>query len=132
RGASGGRLQTAPHPRPPAQARQARASPFSDTCAAACVRPLWGQYTRQKRKKEAPFRMLLCNTSERLLLVVLLVRYEQRTDGQGDLLLLVVDVDDLRVNLLANLEDVLGLGDAVIRDLGDVDQAVHARNDLSE
>ena len=48
------------------------------------------------------------------------------------LLLLVVDVDDLSLDNLANLQLVLRLCDAVISDLRNVDQAVNARYDLSE
>ena len=48
------------------------------------------------------------------------------------LLLLVVDVDDLSLDNLANLQLVLRLCDAVISDLRNVDQAVNAGYDLSE
>ena len=75
--------------------------------------------------------MLLCacyETGEGLVLFVL----EQSTDGQRYLLLLVVDVDDLSLDNLANLQLVLRLCDAVISDLRNVDQAVNARYDLSE
>ena len=66
--------------------------------------------------------------TEGLVLFVL----EQSTDGQRYLLLLVVDVDDLSLDNLANLQLVLRLCDAVISDLRNVDQAVNARYDLSE
>ena len=47
-------------------------------------------------------------------------------------LLLLVDSGDLGVHDLALGEDVTGLLDAAIGDLGDVDQAVHAGNDLGK
>ena len=69
---------------------------------------------------------------KRGLVLVVLAVLEQSTDRQGNLLLLVVDVDDLSLDNLADLESVFRLSDAVIRDLGDVDQTVNARYDLSE
>ena len=46
--------------------------------------------------------------------------------------MLLIDVDDLRVDFLTLGQNVLRLADAAIRDLGNVDEAVNARNDLSE
>ena len=65
---------------------------------------------------------------------VLLVsgRSQQSADGQGDLLLLLVDRSDLSLNDLALRENVLRLLDAAVSDLRNVDQAVHAGNHLSE
>ena len=70
----------------------------------------------------------------RLLLVALVLggRSQQRTDGQGDLLLLLVDGSDLGVHDVALSQHVAGLLDAAIRDLGDVDQAVHTGNHLGK
>ena len=50
---------------------------------------------------------------------------QQGTDGQGDALVVSIDIDDLGFDFLAFGENVFGLGDAAISDLGDVDQAVH-------
>ena len=41
--------------------------------------------------------------------------------------MLLIDVDDLRVDFLTLGQNVLRLADAAIRDLGDVDEAVNAR-----
>ena len=72
----------------------------------------------------------------KLLLVrsVLLVsgRSQQSADGQGDLLLLLIDGSDLRIDDLTLRENILRLLNAAVSDLGDVDQAVHAGNHLSE
>ena len=43
-----------------------------------------------------------------------------------------VDVDDLHIYSLTLGEHVLGLADAAVSDLGNVDQAVHAGQNLSE
>lgn len=51
----------------------------------------------------------------------------QRTDGQGDLVLLLVDGGDLRIDNVADGQDLIGLADAAVGDLGDVDQAIDAR-----
>ena len=76
--------------------------------------------------------MLLCacyETGEGLVLFIL----EQSADGQRDLLVLRVDVGDLRVHLLATLsQHVAGLLDAVVSDLRNVDQAVNAGDDLGK
>ena len=56
---------------------------------------------------------------------------QQCTDRQGNLLLLIVDVDDLSLNLLADGQSFLSLCDAMISNLRNVDQAVNARNDLA-
>ena len=45
---------------------------------------------------------------------------------KGDTLVLLIDVDDLRVDFLPLGQDILGLADAAVSDLGDVDQAVNA------
>ena len=42
---------------------------------------------------------------------------EQRTDAQRDLLLILVDGDDLRIDLVAFGQNVGGLVDAAVRDL---------------
>ena len=55
---------------------------------------------------------------KRGLVLVVLAVLEQSTDRQGNLLLLVVDVDDLSLDNLADLESVFRLSDAVISDLG--------------
>ena len=47
-------------------------------------------------------------------------------------LLLLVDGGDLRVHNLALGEDILGLVDAAVSNLGNVDQAVHAGHDLGK
>ena len=57
---------------------------------------------------------------------------QECADGQADLLVLVVDVDDLSINDLTDLQLVSGLTDLVISDLRNVDQTVHTVNDLSE
>ena len=45
----------------------------------------------------------------------------------------IVDVGDLHVHLIwPSASTSLGLLDAVVSDLGDVDQAVHAGNDLGK
>ena len=68
-----------------------------------------------------------------LLRVVRLVnRRQQRTDGQGDTLVLRIDVDDLCIHFLTLSQNVLGLADAAVSDLRDVDQAVHTGDDLCE
>ena len=47
---------------------------------------------------------------------------EQRTDAQRDLLLVLVDGDDLSIDLVAFGQNVGGLVDTAVRDLGNVDQ----------
>ena len=47
-------------------------------------------------------------------------------------MLLLVDRGDLGVHDVADGEDLVGLRDAAVGDLGDVDQAVHTRHDLGE
>ena len=66
------------------------------------------------------------------VLFVLCGGSQQGADGQRDALMLLIDVDDLRVDFLTLGQNVLRLADAAIRDLGDVDEAVNARDDLSE
>src|SRR5699024_8605861 len=66
---------------------------------------------------------------ERLLLVAAV---EQRTDGQRNLLLLVVDVDNLSFDFLTDGQCFLSLCDAMVGNLGNVNQAVNARNDFSK
>ena len=63
-------------------------------------------------------------------LVLVVLRNEQSADGQRDALAVGVDVDDLRLDLLALLQGVGSLLDTMVRDLGDVDQAVNAGHDL--
>ena len=60
----------------------------------------------------------ICDLGREELVLVVLAVLEQSTDRQGNLLLLVVDVDDLRLDNLADLESVFRLSDAVISDLG--------------
>ena len=57
------------------------------------------------------------------LLGVLVPVVQQSTDGQGDLLLLLIHSGDLGIHDLALGQNVTGLLDAAIGDLGDVDQA---------
>ena len=53
-------------------------------------------------------------------------------DGEGDLVLLLVDGGDLGLDLVADGQHVLGLADAAIGNLGDVDQAVNTGQDLGK
>ena len=89
----------------------------------------------ERQKRSRPFGLLLLFQLKLLLnRSVLLVsgRSQQSADGQGDLLLLLVDRSDLSLNGLALGENVLRLLDAAVSDLRNVDQAVHAGNHLSE
>ena len=57
---------------------------------------------------------------------------QQSADGQRDTLVLSVHIGDLHLDLLALSQNVLGLADALVSDLGDVDQAINAGQDLCE
>ena len=50
----------------------------------------------------------------------------------SDLLLVVVDGSDLDVDHVAHAQDLIGLADAAVGDLADVDEAVNARHDLGK
>ena len=63
---------------------------------------------------------------------ILLSGSQQSADRQGDLLLLLINSGDLGIDDLALGENVFGLLNAAVSDLGDVDQAVYAGNHLSE
>ena len=85
------------------------------------------------QKSRLPFSGSLLGLEELLgVLFVLCGGSQQGADGQGDTLMLLIDVDDLRINFLTLGQNVLRLSDAAVCDLGDVDQAVNARDDLSE
>lgn len=71
----------------------------------------------------------------RVRLIVILhagLSFTESADGQADLLLLVVDVGDLDINILANGELIFRLADAAVGDLRNVDQAINAGHDLGK
>ena len=55
---------------------------------------------------------------------------DQCADGQADLLLLLVDVDDLDLDLFADFKDIGGLCNAGLGNLRNVNQTVRAGHDL--
>ena len=57
---------------------------------------------------------------------------EKSTDGKADAFLVVVDVGDLAVDDLALLQDIVRFLDALVGDLGNVDEAVDAGDDVGE
>ena len=67
-----------------------------------------------------------------LLGVGLLAVLQQSADGQGDALVLGIHVGDLHLHVLTLGQHILGLADAAVSDLGNVNQAVHAGQDLSK
>ena len=66
------------------------------------------------------------------LLGVLFRLFQQSADRQGDTLVLGVHIGDLDLHILTLGQNILGLADAAVSDLGNVNQAVHAGQDLSE
>ena len=49
----------------------------------------------------------------------------QGTNGEGDLVLVVIDSSDLGIDHVTDGQHILGLADAAVGNLGDMDQAVH-------
>ena len=76
---------------------------------------------KKERKKETGRSLSLFSSGKLLLDRSLFLAAEQRADAEGDLLLLLVDGGDLRVDHLAFGQDVGGLVDAAVSDLGDMD-----------
>src|SRR6266568_3071282 len=66
------------------------------------------------------------------VLVVVVVAARERLDGQRDLALVLVHVDDLHVDLVALLHHVARVLGALLAQLGDVDQPLDAGLDLDE
>ena len=91
---------------------------------------------RNNATKGCPYRTapaLQCVAELLSVVVLVLVCVLQKSaHGEGDLLCLGIDVDDLGVNDLTKLENVCGLGDLAIYDLRNVDQTVRAGDDLGE
>ena len=91
-----------------------------------CIRtPLSEKSYEAGTKKKHPVGASLY-LEELFLVFALVLACEQRADGQRNLFLLIVDIDDLGLDLLADLKHILRLCDAVVSDLGDVDQPVNA------
>src|SRR3546814_5226543 len=63
--------------------------------------------------------------------LLLLLDAADGLDGQAQAAL-VVGLDDLDADLLADLEHIVDVGDAVVGDFGDVQQAVAARQHLHD
>ena len=98
------------------------------------------------------FRLLLCLNAEicvcfrviggeyrgscflfgRRFLCGLFLRLDESADGKADLAVVVVDADDLRVDLVAYVENFRGRRDLVIGDLADVDKSVSSGNHFRE
>ena len=57
---------------------------------------------------------------------------QQSADRQTDTLLLKVDTGDLRLDLVADSQLISGLLDALVGDLGNMDQTIDAGNDVGE
>src|SRR6266568_3400705 len=66
------------------------------------------------------------------VLVIVVVAARERLDGQRDLALVLVHVDDLHVDLVALLHHVARVLGALLAQLGDVDQPLDAGLDLDE
>ena len=66
------------------------------------------------------------------LLGVLFRLFQQSADRQGDTLVLGVHIGDLDLHILTLGQDILRLADAAVSDLGNVNQAVHAGENLRE
>ena len=64
------------------------------------------------------------------LVGLVLVATQQSADRQGNLLLLLVDSGDLGIHHLALGQNITGLLNAAVGDLGNVDQTIHTGNYL--
>ena len=65
-------------------------------------------------------------------LIALLLRNFKSLHAQGDLSVILVEVNDLSLDLLADLKDIRRLVDVSAGDLGDMKQSVNARLKLDE
>ena len=68
---------------------------------------------------------------EHQLLSILGVLLQQSTDGQRNALVLG-DIGNLNLDNLSLGQNILGLADTAVRNLGDVNQAIHTGQDLGK
>ena len=71
-------------------------------------------------------------TGKLVLVICIVLIFQQRTHGDGDTLVVDVDVNDLDLDYIADRNDILYIFNTLVSQLRNVDQTVYAVNDLCE
>ena len=69
-------------------------------------------------------------TGKLVLVICIVLIFQQRTHGDGDTLVVDVDVNDLDLDCIADRNDILYIFNTLVSQLRYVDQTVYAVNDL--